>query len=67
MKKPELYRLSQDGCSTGCIAIYRTDNNYGLLGYIFNDGIVRQDYYKSSLPIPKYIIRKCLQLLNTNE
>lgn len=61
MKKPELYRLEK---SDDAVIVYRTDNNYGRQGVVYKNTI-RFEY--TPYLIPKYIIDKCRELLNTKK
>ena len=59
--KRELYNIKYDGIDA--CGIYRIDQNIGLLGFIFEDGYTRQDYYSGSHKIPKYIIKEALGIM----
>lgn len=64
MKKRNLYRLEMvdtKGADYECIAVFRTDNNYGLQGYVYDDGTVSKRY--TPYTIPKYIIEECNKIL----
>lgn len=64
MKKRELYKLLEERIKpTGelvGIAVIRTDNNYGLQGYVLPDGQIDMRY--RPFAIPNYIHKECMQM-----
>ena len=56
MKKRNLYRLelSKD---KDAVSVYRTDNNYGLQGVVFDNGIIKNIYTPHAMP--NYIVKEC--------
>ena len=64
MKKRELYELKlmlDSMPDYKYVAVIRTDNNYGLQGYVYKDG--RINLRHCPMTIPNYIVRECLKLL----
>lgn len=63
MKKRKLYKLEfVKNTDNKCIAVIRTDNNYGLQGYVYHDGRVRKD--RNPYSIPNYIVEECMDMFN---
>lgn len=59
MKKRNLYNLEQHD---DCVVVFRTDNNYGRLGVVFDNGVIRKDS-SAVLNIPQYIYAECMDML----
>lgn len=66
MNKPELYRLRMFRDSDKpYVGVFRTDHNYGLQGYVFDDGSIRLDY--TPYQIPRYVQRHALTMIHTEK
>lgn len=63
MKKRNLYNLEQHD---DCVAVFRTDNNYGRLGVVFDNGVIRKDS-KAVLNIPQYIYDECMKMFKIED
>ncbi len=64
MKKRELYKLELmlDAMPDyKYVTVIRTDNNYGLQGYVYEDGKISLRHHP--MTIPNYIVKECLELL----
>ena len=63
MKKRELYKLEfVEKTDNKCIAVIRTDNNYGTQGYVYSDGTIKKVY--TPYAIPNYIVDECMSMFN---
>ena len=63
MKKRNLYKLElmRNNSYYKYVSVIRTDNNYGLQGYVYEDGTVRKIY--TPYTIPDYIIKEALIIM----
>jgi hypothetical protein len=61
MKKRHLYKLQFcENTNNKCITVTRTDNNYGVQGYVYDDGRITKRY--TPYQIPNYIVKECIQM-----
>lgn len=61
MKKRKLYKLEfVENTNKQCIAVIRTDNNYGLQGYVYYNGNINYRHYPYT--IPSYIVEECMDM-----
>ena len=63
MKKRNLYNLEQHD---DCVVVFRTDNNYGRLGVVFDNGVIRKDS-KAVSNIPQYIYAECMKMFKIED
>ena len=63
MKKRDLYKLEfVEKTDNKCIAVIRTDNNYGVQGYVYSNGRINKVY--TPYTIPYYIVEECMIMFN---
>jgi hypothetical protein len=65
MKNRNLYKLEfVEKTDNKCIAVIRTDNNYGVQGYVCSDGAIIKRY--TPYAIPNYIVEECMSMFNVD-
>jgi len=61
MAKRNLYKLEfTSNTNKDCIQVIRTDNNYGVQGYVYKNGTIIKRY--TPYAMPNYIIKECMSM-----